>query len=85
MSKKSWLLVKGVLLVLSLVAILSLSAADFSGINQADSNFKVNVGKSPSSQAASEQKHLSRTAILVSPPQYLTRRTAEIPSCVRSK
>ncbi len=84
MSKKSWRLVGWCFLVLSLVAVLSLSGADFSAINQADLKSTGGVGKNPLNSAALKEGHVTLIPILVRARQHPTQKTASIPDCLQS-
>jgi hypothetical protein len=85
MSKKDWRLVGECFLILSLAAGLSLAAADFSKIQQADLKSNVNHEKSTLSQAAFDQGQAALTPILLSSPQYLSKPTHEMPPCLQSR
>jgi hypothetical protein len=81
MSKNSWRLVGWCFLVLSLLAVLSLAAADLSEINPPERQAQVDAGKNPQSKAEFKE---GRVPGSVSRPQYLTKKSAETPRGLQS-
>jgi hypothetical protein len=85
MSKKSWRLVGWGFLVLSLVVVFGLAAADFSEINQADPKYKGMTGRNPLSKPELKQRYIPRTPILVSTSRHLIKQLDTIPDCLQSR
>ena len=84
MSKRSWRLAGWSFLALSLVAVLSLAAADFSEINQADPKSRLATGKNFLDSRLANKNYVPRTPVLVTSPQHLTRKIDSIPDCLQS-
>lgn len=85
MSKKSWRLVGWFFLALSFAAVLSLAAADFLEIHQADLKAQVNAGKKSSRQSALNEESIPRPPILVRSSQHLNRKIDSTPACLPSR